>query len=144
MAAIVQLAGKTATLTMNGVTVRLTRGSVRIESDIGQFMTTGQTADGDQNYWHENLVGGNKWSFQADGYVDHNATAASRLIGDSIKFRPGTSGSGTFVMLFATNHGFTGTVHIQSIEQAYDAESNRPDTFRVSGLGSGAITYTNS
>lgn len=144
MAAIVQLAGKTASLTMNGVTVRLTRGSVRIESDIGQFMTTGQTADSDSQYWHGVLIGGNKWSVQADGYIDHHATAASRLIGDSIKFRPGTAGSGTFIMLFATGHGFTGTVAIQSIEAGYDAESNRPDTFRVSMIGADAITYTNS
>jgi len=144
MAAIVQLAGKTATLTINAVQVRLTRGSVRIESDIGQFMTTGQTADGDSNYWHGVLVGGNKWSVQADGYVDHNATAAARLIGDNIKLRPGTAGSGTFVMLFATGHGFTGVAWVQSIEQAYDAESNRPDTFRVSLIGADALTYTNT
>lgn len=144
MAAIVQLAGKTATLTINAVTVRLTRGTVRIESDIGQFMTTGQTADSDSQYWHGVLVGGNKWSVQADGYIDHHATPASRLIGDSIKFRPGTSAAGTFVMLFATGHGFTGVVAVQSIEAAYDAESNRPDTFRVSLVGVDAITYTNA
>lgn len=144
MAAIVQLAGKTAIFTMNGVSVRLTRGAVRIETDVGQFMTTQQTADGDSQYWHGSLIGGNKWSVQADGYVDHNATAASRLIGDSIKFRPGTTGSGTFVMTFAANHGFTGSVIVQSIEQAYDAESNRPDTFRVSLIGVDAPTYTNA
>ena len=144
MAAIVPLAGKIATFTMNSVAVRLTRGAVRIENAIIEFATTGQTADSDTQYWMNRLSGLNSWSVEADGYVDHNATAAARLIGDTIKFRPGTSGSGTFVVLFSTTHGFTGSVVVQSIEQAYDVESTKPDTFRVSLLGDGAITYTNS
>lgn len=144
MAAIVPLAGKIATFTVNAVTVRLTRGSVRVNNSVIEFATTGQTADADAQYWMNTLSGLNSWSLEADGYIDHHATAATRLIGDSIKFRPGTGAAGTLVVLFATGHGFSGTGVVESIEGAYDVESNRPDTFRVSIRGDGALTYTNS
>lgn len=144
MAAIIPLAGKTATLTVNSVTVRLTRGRIRIANAVIEFATTGQTADSDTQYWMNRLSGLNSWEAEFDGYIDHNATAAARLIGDNIKFRPGTSAAGTLVVLFATGHGFSGTGVVEVIEAGYDAEGNRPDTFRATMKGDGAITYTNA
>jgi hypothetical protein len=71
-------------------------------------------------------------------------TAAARLIGDNIKFRPGTAGSGTLVVLFATGTGSAGPGSSSRSKPAYDAEANKPDTFRVTMKGNGALTYTNS
>lgn len=144
MAAIVALAGKTGTLTVNAVTVRLSRWTVRVNNSIIEFATTGQTADSDSQYWMNVLSGLNSATIEADGYVDHHATAASRLIGDSIKFRPGTGAAGTVVCLFGTTHGFSATVVVESIEGGIDVESTKPDTFRVTLRVDGALTYTNS
>lgn len=144
MAAIVPLAGKIATLTVNSVAVRLTRGRIRIGNAVIEFATTGQTPDSDTQYWLNRISGLNSWEGEFDGYIDHNATAAARLIGDNIKFRPGTSAAGTLVVLFTTGHGFSGTGVVEFIEAGYDAEGNKPDTFRVTMKGDGALTYTNS
>jgi hypothetical protein len=144
MAAIVPLAGKIATLTVNSVAVRLTRGRIRIGNQVLEFATTGQTADADTQYWMNRLSGLNSWEFEGDGYIDHHATAATRLIGDTIKFRPGTSAAGVLAVLFTTGHGFTGSGVVEFIEAAYDAEGSKPDTFRVTMKGDGALTYTNT
>lgn len=131
-------------MTINSVTVRLTRGRVRIGNQVLEFATTGQTADSDAQYWMNRLSGLNSWEFEGDGYIDHNATAASRLIGSSINLRPGTSASGTLQVLFNTGHGFSGTGVVETTEMGYDAESNKPDTFRFTMKGDGALTYVNS
>lgn len=144
MAAIVALAGKIGSLTVNGVTVRLSRWTVRIQNGVLAFAVLGQTADADTQYWMNKLSGLNDGSIEADGYVDHNATTAARLIGDNIKFRPGTGASGTVICLFTTGHGFSCAVVVESIEPAVDVESNKPDTFRVSLQVDGPITYVNS
>lgn len=144
MADIVPLAGKTATLTINAVPVRLTRGRLRVQNSVIEFATTGQTADGDSQYWLNRLSGLNSWEFEGDGYVDHNVVPAGRLIGNNIKLRPGTSAAGTLQVLFATGHGFSGTGPVETIEMGYDAEATRPDTFRFSMRGDGALTYINS
>ena len=144
MAAIIALHGKTGTFTVNSVTVRLSRISIRVNNEIVKFATTGQTADADSQYWMNKLSGLNDWSIEADGYIDFNATAASRLTGDNIKFRPGTGASGTLVIRFGANYGFTGTAVVGNIDMALDAESSKPDTFRVMLDGDGALTYDNS
>src|SRR5687767_4958736 len=144
MAAIVALAGKIGTLTVNAVSVKLTRWTVRAQNGVIEFATTGQTADADSQYWMGILSGLNSATIEADGYVDHNATAASRLIGDSIKFRVGTGAAGTVVCLFTANHGFSATVVVESIEGGIDVESTRPDTFRVTLRVADALTYTNA
>ncbi len=144
MAAIVPLPGKIGVFTVNGVTVRLSKISIKVSSEIGKFATTGQTADADSNYWMEKLAGLNDWSVEADGYIDYNVTANARLTGDNIKFRPGTGTSGTVSIAFGPTYGVTGTVIAASIDMALDAESAKPDTFRVTLEGSGAMTYVNS
>lgn len=144
MAAIVPLAGKIATLTINSVAVKLTRGRVRINNSVLEFATTGQTPDSDSNYWMNRISGLNSWEMEADGYIDHQATAAARLLGDNIKLRPGTSAAGTLSVLFTTGNGMSGTGVVEVAEPAYDVEGNKPDTFRFTMKGDGALTYVNS
>ena len=144
MAAIVALAGKIGTLTVNGVTVRLSRWTVRVQNSVIEYAVLSQTADSDSQYWMNRLSGLNAAEIEADGYVDHNNTAAARLIGDTIKFRPGTGASGTVVCLFTTSHGFSAVVVVESIEGGVDVESNKPDTFRVTLKVDGALVYTNA
>ena len=144
MAEIVPLAGKNAAVTVNAVTVKLTRGRLRVGNQVLEFATTGQTLDTDSNAWMQALSGINRWSLEADGYVDHNATAAARLIGDNIKFRPGTTAAGTFQVLLASGHGFSGAGVVSDLEVGWDAEGNKPDSARVSMTGNGALTYINS
>ncbi len=141
MAAIIPLAGKTAVLTINSVTVRLTRGRVRVGNSVLEFATTSQTADSDSQYWMNRLSGLNSWDFEGDGYIDHAASATARLVGSTINIRPGTSAAGTLSVLFATGEGFTGTGVVETMEEAYDAEGNKPDTFRFTMKGDGALTY---
>ncbi len=144
MAAITALHGKSGAFTVNGVTVRLSRITVNISNGIVEFATTGQTADADSQIWMNNISGLNSATIEADGYVDHNLTAANRLIGDNIKFRPGTGTAGTVSVLFAAGHGFTATATVADIGQGLDAEGTKPDTFKVTLKVDGAITYTNS
>lgn len=145
MADIVPIAGKVGTLTVNGVTVRLTRVTPRIQTGVIEFGTTSQTADADSNYWLNVLANMNSWSVQADGYVDHNAVAAARLIGDNIKFRPGTTAAGTVSILLSANHGFSGSCLVENIETSFDAEDqSKPMRFSCTLRGDGAVTYTNS
>ena len=142
---ITAIAGKSGTLTVNGVTAQLSRITVRTTTGVIKFATTGQTADADSNYWMNTLSGINEWSVEGDGYIDNTGIAAGRFIGDSIKFRPGTGASGTVAVLFAANHGFSGSVIVESIEHSLDAEDqSKPDKFRVSLIGNGSMTYTNS
>ncbi len=113
-------------------------------NDVGKYATTGQTADADSNYWMNKLAGLNDWSIEADGYIDYNAVAASRLTGDNIKFRPGTGASGTLAIAFGPTYGITGTAVVANIDMGLDAESAKPNSFRVSLEGDGTLTYVNS
>lgn len=144
MAAITALHGKTGVFTVNGVTVRLSQITVNITNAVVEFATTGQTADADSQYWMNNISGLNSATIEANGYVDNNSTAASRLIGDNIKFRPGTGAAGTVIVLFAANHGFSAAATVADIGMALDAEGTKPDTFKVTLKIDGAVTYTNS
>ena len=144
MAAIIPLPGKTGTFTVNGVTVRLSQISVKVANEVGKYATTGQTADADSNYWMNKIAGLNDWSVEANGYIDYNAIPAGRLTGDNIKFRPGTGASGTMSIAFGSNYGLTGTGIVSDIGMALDAENPKPDTFKVTIEGDGAMTYVNS
>jgi hypothetical protein len=144
MPTIVALHGKSGVFSVNGVTVRLSQISVNITNSVVEYATTGQTPDADSQYWMENISGLNSATIEANGYVDNNATPANRLIGDNIKFRPGTGAAGTVSVAFAANHGFTATATVADIGQAMDAEGNKPDTFKVTLKVSGALTYVNA
>lgn len=145
MADIIALAGLNVSTTVNGVIVRLTRGRIRIGTQVLQFATTGQTRDADLKAWMNTMAGGaNNWEVEADGYIDHNIVPAARLIGDAIKFRPGTTPPGVFQVLFATGDGFAGSLIIDQFEGSWDAEGNKPITVRVSGKGDGILTYINT
>ena len=144
MAAIIPLPGKSGVFTVNGVTVRLTKISLKVSNEVGKYATTGQTADADSQYWMNKISGLNDWSIQATGYIDFNAVAASRLTGDNIKFRPGTGAAGTVVIAWGANYGISGSVVVADIGPDMDAESSKPDTFSVTLEGDGTLTYTNS
>ncbi len=142
--AIVALAGKSAVVTINSVTVKIARGRFRIGNQVLKFMVTGETPDSDSQYWERALSGNNSWSFEGDGYIDHAATAAARLVGTTINIRPGTSAAGVLSVLFASGDGFTGTGVVESTDPGFDAESTKPDTFRFTITGDGALVYVNS
>lgn len=145
MADITALGGPGVATTVNGVTVRLTEGRLRIGSKILKFGTTGQTLDADLKAWMNSLPGGmNDWSFEMNGYTDHNATAAARLLGNNIKFRPGTVPPGVFMVLLTVGDGFQGNYNVENFEVDWNAEDGeKPVRCRVSGVGDGPLTYIN-
>ena len=145
MAAIVALAGKAVSVTVNGVVWRVTKGTIRVANEVIKFVTTGQTADADGQYWTNKLSGVNDWSVSGEGYLDFNANAALRGIGASHNMRPGTGGAGTFAITFAANFGISGTIVVSEWGPSFDAEnSSKPCPFSFSAEGDGAMTYVNS
>ena len=136
MAAIVPLARKSVVVTVNGVTWRVTRGTIRVANEVIRFVTTGQTADADGNYWTNKLAGVNDWSVSGEGYLDYNANAALRGIGASHNMRPGTGAAGTFLITFAANFAVSGTVVVSEWSPSFNAEdSNKPCPFSVVKCG---------
>lgn len=145
MATIVPLAGKTVSVTVNGVTWRITKGSIKVGNEVIKFFTTGETVDADGNYWMNKLAGINDWSISGEGYLDYNAAPANRVIGANINFRPGTGAAGTLTILFAANFGITGSVVVSEWSPSFDAEnSSKPNPFSFAAEGNGSLTYINA
>lgn len=141
---IVPIRGFTGSLTINSVAFKLSKWTVKVQSDVMEYAVTGQTADGDSNYWKNVLAGLNSASIDIEAYYDHNAVAASRWVGATYNLRPGTGAAGTVTCLFASGGGFSAVVVVESIEGSIDAESNKPSPIRATLRVDGAITYTNS
>lgn len=141
---IVAVRGFVGSLTINSTAFNLTKWTVKVQSDLMTYATTGQSADSDSNYWKNVLAGLNSATIDIEGYYNHHATAANRWVGSTYNLRPGTGAAGTVACLFTTGGGFSATVVVESIEGGIDAEANRPDSIRATLRVDGAITYTNS
>lgn len=143
MADIIPLAGLFVSTTVNGVTVRLTRGRLRIGAQVIQFATTGQTLDADLKAWLNTLAGGaNSWELEGDGYIDYNVSPANRITGANIRMRPGLLA--TVIVLLGPAYGFSGIIVVDQFEASWDAEGTKPVAVRVGGKGDGPPTYINA
>ena len=141
---IVAVQGFLGSCTINAVAFKLSKWTVKVQSALHEYATTGQTADSDSNYWMNVLKGLCSATIDFEAYYDHNATAANRWVGATYNIRPGTGAAGTVACLFTSGGGFSATVVVESIEGGIDAESTKPDTIRGTFRVDGQITYTNS
>ncbi len=143
--AIVALAGKNVSLTLNGQVWRITKGTIKVGNEVIKFFTTGETADADGNVWMNKLAGINDWTISGEGYLDFNAVPANRAIGATYAWRPGLSASGTLIILFAVGFGISGNIVVSDWSPSFDAEnSSKPNPFSFAAEGNGAMTYVNA
>jgi hypothetical protein len=139
---ITPVKGFEGSITINGVAAKFRGWEADISNAVIKYATTGQSADADGVYWENAIAGLGSGTFTLRGYWDQNVTAASRFTGSGFGLRPGTTATGTVVLLFKSGSSFSAPVVVQSIRPAVDAESNKPSGFDAVLTIDGAPTYT--
>lgn len=135
------LSGKVGTFTVNGNVAKITSWSVRVSNDVIRYATTGQTPDGNQQYWMRKLSHLNDGVIDVEGYWSSEAVAAAKFTGTDYLLRPGTGAAGTVACGFQSGDAFSATVVVASFEGSINIESNRPSPFRATLEVDGEVTY---
>jgi hypothetical protein len=139
---ITPVKGFEGSITINGQSAKFRGWDLDISNGVIKYATTGQSADADGVYWMNSIAGLNEGTITLRGYWDQHATTANRWTGATFGLKPGTTASGTVILLFKSGSTFTATVVVQSIRPSIDAEANKPSPFEAVLAIDGAVTYT--
>lgn len=135
------LAGKVGTLTINANVAKIVAWTLRVSNDVIRYITTGQTADGNTQYWMNKISGNNDAVIDIEAWWTSEAVATAKFTGTDYLLRPGTGAAGTVSCGFVTGDAFSASVVVASIDAGINTESNKPSTFRATLEVTGGVTY---